>query len=373
MKRHLFNFWKILKKTTLMWLDADPFRQSAIISYYAILSLPGLLIIIIWSLGQIWGERAIKGEIVEHIQDMMGLKSAEFIENIIQNAYLDAGAQWYMQIVGIGTLIFAATTLFFQFQKSLNHIWSVQINEDNAVWRVIVDRIKSMLLIVVLAMLILLSLLSSSILASFKETLEFYVGGEWTYFFKISNYILSFGVLSILFSIMYKTLPDVKIPWRMVWVGGAVTALLFNLGKWGLSYYFSIANPSSGFGAASTIILVMIWINYTTIILLFGAQFTQIYGIFNNYKIKPNDYARWNDQYILKHKDIVMKKLFQNKVKELEVLDYNIKTGFFKDPDQSLKSLEFIAELNENKETFINKILERFNKLKNSFHKKTKS
>ncbi|AFL98463.1 YihY/virulence factor BrkB family protein [Ornithobacterium rhinotracheale] len=371
MKKHLFNFWKILKKTTLMWLDADPFRQSAIISYYAILSLPGLLIIIIWSLGQIWGESAIKGEIVEHIQDMMGLKSAEFIENIIQNAYLDAGAQWYMQVIGIGTLVFAATTLFFQFQKSLNHIWSVQVNEDNAMWRVVVDRIKSMLLIIVLALLILLSLLSSSVLASFKETLEFYVGGEWTYFFKISNYILSFGVLAVLFSIMYKTLPDVKIPWRMVWIGGFVTAILFNIGKWALSYYFSIANPSSGFGAASTIIFIMIWINYTTLILLFGAQFTQIYGVINNYKVKPNDYARWNDQYILKHKNRVMKRLFQNKVKELEELDHNIKTGYYRDTNEDSKSMEFVEELNSNNENLINKIIEGFNKLKQSLNKKT--
>ncbi|MRI63817.1 YihY/virulence factor BrkB family protein [Ornithobacterium rhinotracheale] len=371
MRKKLLNFWRILKKTSITWLDADPFRQSAIISYYAILSLPGLLIIIIWSLGQIWGESAVHGEVVDHIQDMMGLKSAEFIENIIQNAYLDANARWYMQLIGIGTLVFAATTLFFQVQKTLNYIWSVELKEDNGIWRVVVDRANSMLLIVVLAILLLVSLVSSSILASFKETIEFYVGGEWTYFFKISNYILSFGVLSVLFSIMYKALPDVKIPWRMVWVGGFVTALLFNLGKWALSYYFSIANPSSGFGAASTIIFIMIWINYTTLILLYGAQFTQVYGIMNNYKIKPNDYARWNDQYILKHKNIVMKKLFQNRIKELDTLDENIKTGYFKDPDEEVKSYEFIDEMKENKESFVNRIIEGYNKLKKSLNKKT--
>lgn len=370
MKQNLIKYWKILKQTAITWLDSDPFRQSAIISYYAVLSLPGLLITIIWILGQIWGEQAVHGEVVDQIQTTMGLKSAEFLEKLIQNAYLDASASWYMQIIGIGALVFGATTLFFQMQQTLNYIWSVEVVPENGVVRVILDRLNSMGLILVIALLLLVSLVSSSILTSFREILEFYVGGEWTYVFKMSNFLLSFVVISIMFSIMYKALPDVEIPWRMVWVGGIVTALLFNLGKWGLSYYFSISDPSSSFGTASTIILIMIWINYTTLILLFGAQFTQVYGTVNGYKIKPNSYARWNDEYVLKHKDAVLSYLFENKVELLNKLDKNIKTEVYRDPNDKESSREFLHELGvENTKTFREKIFGALKSFRETFHK----
>ncbi|MBV7441323.1 YihY/virulence factor BrkB family protein [Weeksellaceae bacterium TAE3-ERU29] len=366
MKKFLTKYWQIIKETAITWSDSNPFRQSAIISYYAIFSLPGLLIMIIWILGQIWGEDAVRGEVVEQFQNMMGLKSAEFVENLIQHAYLDASSSWYIQVVGIGTLVFGASTLFFQMQQTLNYIWSVEVVPQNGFIRYLIDRANSMLLIIILAFLLLLSLAATSILASFRETIEFYLGGEWTYLFRIGNIILSFVVLSVMFSIMYKRLPDVKIPWRMVWVGGFVTALLFNLGKWGLSYYFSISNPSSSFGAASTMIFIMIWINYTTLIVLFGAQFTQIYGKINGYKIKPNSYARWNDEYVLKHKDAVLNQLFQKKLEVFNRLDENIKTEFYRDPNDPEKSKEFIKELGiKNPKSFKEKVIEGFKSLMN--------
>lgn len=373
MKRFLTKYWKILKETAITWSDLNPFRQSAIISYYAIFSLPGLLIMIIWILGQIWGENAIHGQVVEQFTNLMGLKGAEFVENLIQNAYLDANSRWYMQLAGIGTLVFGASTLFFQMQQTLNYIWSVEVVPENGLVRYLIDRANSMLLIIILAFLLLLSLVATSVLASFRETIEFYLGGEWTYLFRIGNIILSFVVLSVMFSIMYKRLPDVKIPWKMVWIGGIVTALLFNLGKWGLSYYFSIANPSSSFGAASTMIFIMIWINYTTLIVLFGAQFTQIYGKANGYRIKPNSYARWNDEYVLKHKDAVLNQLFEKKLEIFNKLDENIKTEAYKDPNDPEKSKEFIKELGiENQKGFKAKIIEGFKNLKDQLSHKNK-
>lgn len=345
MKQFLLKSWNILKKTFLVWFENDPFRQSAIISYYAILSLPALLIMIIWSLGHFYGEEAVQGEVVVKIQNMMGLKSAEFIENLIQNAYLDSQSAWYIQIIGIGTLIFTATTLFFQIQQTLNFQWNAEVKPDSGFLHLIIVRLNGMLLIMVIVILLLITVISSSILSSFKDSLEFYIGGEWTLFLNIGNIVLSFVVIWVLFSLVYKFLPDVKIPWKMVWVGGLVTTLLFNLGKYLLSYYFSIADPSSGFGTASIIIFIMIWINYTTLILLFGATFTYVYGLENNYKIRPNKYAQWNKDYVLKHKNAVLNKLFENKEKELLTLDENIRQGVYQDPDAKESSKSYIDEI----------------------------
>lgn len=357
MKQALLRYWKIIKKTFKVWFDNDPFRQSAIISYYAILSLPGLLIMIIWSLGHFFGEDAIQGEVVLQIQDMMGLKSAEFIENIIQNAYLDPRSEWYMQVVGIGTLIFSATTLFFQLQETLNHQWNVEVKPDSGIIRLIMVRLNGMILILLIAFFLLVIVVSSSILSSFNDVLELYIGNESTMFLSLGNTILGFVIMSILFSLVYKFLPDIKIPWRMVWIGGLVTALLFNIGKYGLSYYFSIADPSTGFGTASIIIFIMIWINYTTLILLFGATFTYVYGLEIGCKLRPNKYAQWNKEYVLKHKNAVLNKLFQDKSKELNIMDEKIRNGHYSDPDLPSSVELYIKEIETRKKSFWDNII----------------
>ncbi|CAI9430002.1 YihY family inner membrane protein [Candidatus Ornithobacterium hominis] len=353
MKQFLLKCWEVIRRTFLVWFENDPFRQSAIISYYAILSLPGLLIMIIWTLGQFYGEKAMQGQVVEKIQNMMGLKSAEFIENLIQNAYLDPYSEWYVQVIGIGTLIFSATTLFFQIQQTLNHQWNVEVKPNSGILHLITVRLNGMMLILIITLLLLITVISSSVLSSFKDSLEFYIGGEWTLLLNIGDIVLSFVVICVLFSLVYKFLPDVEIPWKMVWIGGLVTTLLFNLGKYLLSYYFSVADPSSGFGTASIIIFIMIWINYTTLILLFGATFTYVYGLENNYKIRPNKYAQWNKDYVLRHKNAVLNKLFEDKEEELLMLDENIRQGVYRDPEVGESSKTYIDEIGIKKSSSI--------------------
>lgn len=344
----------------MAWLRSEPFRQSAIISYYAILSLPGLLIMIIWILSNLWTEKEAHGEVITQFKSMTGIKSTVFLENLIQGIHRYTDGQSYMQSIALVILIYGATNLFFQLQKTLNHMWSVEVKEKKGLIRFFFNRLNSMVLIMLVACLLLVSMVSTSILSYFRETLEYLIGGEWTYIFRLSNFVLSFIVLSFLFSIIYKVLPDVQVPWKMVWVGGFITALLFNLGKWGLSYYFSIANPSSDFGTASTAIFIMLWINYSTLIFLFGAQFTNIYGIANHYKIKPRKYARWNNQYVLQHKDNIFNEIFEKKLDALNQLDKKIKNGAYVNPESPGYSSQMIKDLGLENTPLFEKIVQGF-------------
>lgn len=326
----------IIVKTFKEWNAADPFRESAIMSYYAILSLPGLLIIIIWIVGKLFGQQAIEGELQQQISLALGSNQAQYVQVLVNNAYLDANAMWYMQVIGICVLVFGATTLFFQLQKTLNNIWNVEADTKNGLKKLILNRASSLGLIIVIAFLMLISLVLSSILNIFNKTIENLLGGDWKFLMEVINMGISFGVITVLFAMMFKFLPDIKFPWKAVWIGAIFTTLLFNLGKTALSYYFGIANPGSSFGAAGTIILIMLWINYTTLILLFGAKFTQVYAREMGYTIRPAKHARWSVAYISEHRSYIFKKLINQGDKELAELDRKIAKGPYRKPGAEL-------------------------------------
>lgn len=340
MKLGVKKFWHIIKTAVKEWLDDDPFREGAIICYYAILSLPGLLIIIVWSLGHFYGQDAVSGQISNQIGGVLGQDQAAYIQNLISNAYLDADAMWYMQIIGVFALIFGATTLFFQFQKSLNNIWHVTADAGKGLKRLIVNRANSMGLILVIAFLMLISLVLSSVVATFQDTLTRLIGGNWKFAIQMLNVVIGFGVITVLFALMFKILPDVEFSWKAVWIGAIFTALLFNLGKQGLSLYFSISEPGSGYGAAGTVILVMLWVNYTTLIVLLGATFTQVYAREMGYTIRPSKYAQWSTDYIVKHKDNLFPELMDERKKLLSELSKSIAKASYVNPDDKKLSVD---------------------------------
>jgi membrane protein len=298
MGKFKFNHIKpIMVETAKRWMGADPFRQSAIISYYAIFSIPGLLIIVIWAAGIFFGRDAVQGEISNQIGTMMGEETAESVENLISDAYVSSSG-WVMKVIGVAALVFGATTLFFQLQKSLNFLWDVEPDPESNLKKMIIDRASSFGLILVIAFLLLISLILSSVLSILSNWIAGYFGEEIYYLTEIVGFLLSFGIITLLFAIMYKFLPDVEIGWKSVWVGAMVTAFLFTLGKTLLGLYFGIADPTSGFGAAGTIILVMVWVNYTCLILFFGAEFTHVFAKNYGHQIQPSDHAKWTAAYL---------------------------------------------------------------------------
>jgi membrane protein len=301
MMKKLKDIQKILVKTAKAWNDSDPFRQSAIISYYAIFSIPGLLIIIIWAAGFFFGDDAIKGEISNQVGGLMGNETAESVEGLLVESAVD-DSNVLMKIIGFGALLYGATTLFFQLQKTLNYLWDVEAVPENNLKKFVVDRASSLGLILVLAFLMLITLVLSSMISVLSDLISQHFGDHFLYVIEGVNFIISFLIIAILFTVMFKVLPDVEIEWKSVWIGGLMTSFLFSIGKTLLGMYFGYADPTSGFGAAGTIILVMLWVNYTCLILFFGAEFTKVYARFYQHKINPSKHAKWSADYQLKSK-----------------------------------------------------------------------
>ena len=282
--------WDVLKTSAIRWNDADPFRQAAIISFYAILSLPALLVVIISIAGYFFGDEAVSGNLSNEISDMIGTDAAEMIETLVANAS-QAESSTIGIIIGVAVIIFGATTVFFQLQKSLNRIWGLIPKPGGAIKKFIVDRLFSFGLILVIGFLLLISLVLSSMMAILSDWLQTILPSYLFILINILNYLISLIVIATLFAMMFKMLPDAKIQWRSVIVGGILTAFLFEIGKFGLSIYFGTAEPESVYGAAGSIILILIWISYVSMILFFGAEFTRTWAVKFGHGVRPKDNA----------------------------------------------------------------------------------
>ncbi|GHA06549.1 hypothetical protein GCM10008090_15280 [Arenicella chitinivorans] len=285
-------FLKLLLQASKQWYRDDPWRHAATIAYYAIFSLPGLLIIIIWTAGTLFGQDAIQGQLSRNLGDLLGDNGAQAIETLIVNARLDQENYW-MRALGVGTLVFGATTLFLQLQTSLNSIWGVRSTPKHGAIKFLADRATSLGIIVVIGFLLLVSLIISTALSAFGLWFAAFFGEHGLVIVRVLNVFLSLSVISLLFAIMFKVLPDVEIGWRSVWVGALSAGVLFTIGKTILSLYFAYSNPGSGFGAASSVILIMLWVNYTCLILFFGANLAQAYAVSHGHPITPSDHATW--------------------------------------------------------------------------------
>jgi membrane protein len=294
-KEKLVSQWKVIKKTAVAWNAADPFKEAAVISYYAIFSIPALLVIIIAAAGLVFGKEAVSGHISAQISSAMGEETAQQIEEIVAKAS-ETKASILASIIGVVTLIVGATGVFAQLQKSLNLIWEVQAKPKKAWLKSLKDRLFSFGLILSIGFLLLVSLLMSAGLSAFSDWIKAYLPDFMMFIFRVLSFALSFAVITVLFTLMFKILPDVKIKWRNVWIGAMITTLLFIAGKFALGLYFGKANPGSTYGAAGSIILVMLWVNYSSMIVFFGAEYTKQMSLHRGEKIEPK-----KDAVVLAH------------------------------------------------------------------------
>ncbi|MDV7697591.1 YihY/virulence factor BrkB family protein [Chryseobacterium soli] len=293
MIKNIKFFWDVLKETFTEWNDSSASRDSASLAYYAIFSIPGLLIIIIWIAGYFFGEEAIRGEISSQISGLMGTDVAQSIQSMIAGALIDK-QNIFMKIVGIGSLVFGSTTLFFQLQHSLNTLWDVEAAPKKALVKFILDRANSLGMILILGFLLMITMILSSMISLFNNWITNYFGFETYMLVELVNFGIGFVLVMLLFALMFKVLPDVQINWKPVWKGALLTTILFTLGKFLLSLYFSNFKPTSAFGTAGTVILIMMWINYSCMLVFFGAEFTKIYSYKKGYKIAPSKHAKWS-------------------------------------------------------------------------------
>ncbi|MEO8086516.1 MAG: YihY/virulence factor BrkB family protein [Bacteroidota bacterium] len=282
---------KLLKTAFKEWWEKDPFKESAVIAYYAIFSLPGLLVVIITVAGFIFGRDAVSGHVSHQIEGMMGADTAKQIEDMIATASESKNSIW-ATILGVITILVGATGVFAQFQKSLNIIWEVKADESKSgILHLLRVRLFSFGLIVAIAFILIVSLVISSLLASFGGMVSGNTEGFISVMLQTINFIVSLIVLAFLFALMFKFFPDAKIKWRHVWVGSLLTALLFELGKFALGLYFGKANPGTGYGAAGSIILILLWVSYSSMIVFYGAEFTHAYAELHDGFVPPDENA----------------------------------------------------------------------------------
>lgn len=280
----------LLKDTVVRYFEREPFRNSAVIAYYTIFSLPGLLVIIINLAGYFFGEEAVTNRISQQIQGLVGGNAARDIEAIIANASGNKGITW-SSVMGLATLLFGATGVFYQLQQILNLIWEVKPQPKQKILKLIMDRIFSFGLILVVGFLLLVSLMLSAALSILSEWVATYLSDTLNLLFKILDFCISLAVITLLFGAIFKFLPDAEIRWKDVWVGALMTAILFVVAKIGLGIYFGNSDPASTYGAAGSIILIMLWVTYAGLILLFGAEFTRMYAERYGVGIVPSEYA----------------------------------------------------------------------------------
>jgi membrane protein len=290
----LKDFWDVLKKTAIRWDQANPWRQSAILAYYSIFSLPALILIMTIIAGYFLGEESVSDEVHAQVADLLGDDVAGMVDTMVANV-AETGTSLTTFLLGLGFLIFGATTVFYQLQLSLNLIWGVVPKPRQAFLKYLKDRLFSFGLVLSLAFLMLISLLLNSILSLMGGWIVQFWPQILSPFMAASSYVISLIVITTLFALMFKILPDAVIRWRSVYVGAFLTSLLFALGQFGLSMYFQLSEPASVYGAAASIILILIWTSYVAMIILFGAEFTKQWAIKFGHGIKPKESAELID------------------------------------------------------------------------------
>lgn len=289
------DFFRILKQTVQGFMEDKGLKLSASLSYYTVFSMAPLLLLIISLTGVFFGREAVEGQVFSEINGLIGNEAAAQVQQIIKNLEL-SGKTTISVIIGAVTLIIGATTVFGEIQDSINMIWKVKAKPKRGWVKLIKDRLLSGSLIIGLGFLLIVSLLVNGVLLALNDILKGYFPDIAVVLFNILNIVVSFGVITVLFGIIFKVLPDAKIPWKDVRMGAFFTACLFMLGRYLIGLYIETTAAGSPYGAAGSIIIILLWVYYTAAILYIGAEFTRSYAEHIGAKIEPADYAVYVEQ-----------------------------------------------------------------------------
>jgi len=293
----LKNTWKLLKQSITDFSNDRAIKLSAALAYYTIFSLPGLIIIIIWVSDLFYGKEAVEGSIYGQIAGFVGKDAALQVQEIIRNASL-SNESGFATVVGLVTLIIGATSVFGEIQDSINLIWHLKAKpRKGRGWlKLIINRLLSFSVVVSLGFLLLVSLILNGMMDVLIGRLTQLFPETQVILAYIVNVLLTFGITAFLFGLIFKVLPDARIRWRHVRAGAFTTAALFMIGKFLIGLYLGQSKMSSAYGAAGSVIIILLWVYYSAIILYFGAAFTRVYAISQGSHIYPNNYAVWIEQ-----------------------------------------------------------------------------
>lgn len=283
---HVASVLALLRTTLREALDDDVFSLSAAIAYYTIFSLPALLVLLVGLAGAVFGADSVQEALLGQAEGLVGRQGREAVRAMIANAGdLRSGVGGKM--IGVAVLLLGAAGAFGQLQKALNRAWEVE-DVDGSLLAFVMKRFLSFGMILTIAFLLLVSLALSAGLALIGDfALGTVPDGVASGIVRIVNSLVSLGIIAALFAVMFKVLPDAEVRWRSVWVGGLVTAVLFTVGKEAISVYIGLADPGSAFGAAGSLALILLWIYYSALIILIGAEFTQVWATREGAGIHP--------------------------------------------------------------------------------------
>jgi len=281
----------ILKSSASEFSGNNSFRHAAALSYYTIFSLPPLLLIVITLASTVYGGDALTGQIYGQLKGLVGTDAAAFLQESIAKFTLQQKTG-LATAIGLGTLTFAATTFFVTLQESINDIWNLKVETRGiGVGQYLQQRLLSFGLILSVALLLLISFVVSAVLSIFTGWLQRHIPEAGVVAIRLVDFTLSLVVTTLLFALIYKFLPDAIIRWRDVGVGAFITAVLFIIGKYLISFYIAKSDPGSAFGGAGAAIVLLVWINYSSLIIFFGAEFTQEFADAFGQRVQPKAHA----------------------------------------------------------------------------------
>lgn len=284
--------WHLIRQAWNGFSSDNAFRLSAALAYYTALSLSPLLLMVISIAGLIFGEAAARGQVVQQINDLVGEQGAEAVQTMLASSK-SVGGSIVAIVVGVVVLVVGATGVFAQLQDALNTVWNVDPKKTSAggLWGMLKSRLLSFALVCGLAFLLLVSLVLNALVSGLSDELHRWIPGAAT-LVEVLNILLSVLLTLLLFAMIFKVLPDVELDWSDVWIGAGITTVLFTLGKYGIGIYLGQASVGSAYGAAGSFVVLMTWLYYSSAIMLFGAEFTQVYATQHGSRIgKPDGTA----------------------------------------------------------------------------------
>jgi len=282
--------WTIIASTFKAWWEDDVFQYSASIAFYTIFSLAPILLISVSIAGLVFSEEQAKRQIVQEIENLTGTEGATVADQVFNNM-ADLRQSPRALIFGLFAIVIGSTAVFANLQAFLNRIWQVQPKSDRSAWKdVLRVRLRSFGIVIAVGFLLLVSMVIGALLNGMQTILSDRLGGipiVW----RILNLLISFGIATLLFAMIYRYLPDVRIAWADVLTGAVITSLLFSVGKFLIGFYLGKVAMGSAYGAAGSFVILLIWIYYSALICFFGAEFTHVYARTFGSRIRPEDHA----------------------------------------------------------------------------------
>lgn len=292
MKQKLLFFFRFNKQVFTEFIGDNVLKYSASLAYYTVLSLAPLLVIVLFIAGTLFGKEAMSGQLYGEINDMVGSSAALEIQSAIAKIHLSSD-NFFATTIGAVILIIGATGIFGEMQDSLNKIWGLRTKTRKVWWKLLLDRLVSFSLILSLGFVLIVSLALNAVVAALSDRIGQMIYGSGQTALIVTDNIISLLITTVLFGTIFKILPDAKIKWKDVMVGAFITSLLFMLGKYGIGLYLGKSKLASIYGAAGSVMIIMIWVYYSSAILYLGAVFTKVYATNFGGKIYPNDYSVW--------------------------------------------------------------------------------